>query len=729
MKIRPITAALGRTLLLLLILVLSACHLPEIHLREYLRPVRKLFKKERAYWSDQMELRGETGTELIYYKNGRPALERYFDENGLLQTITYLGRNGNPVRWDSLVYADEELIAGYYYSEPGRNLILHFQSYKQQGQLSQRSWFGSVGELLSREFFLFDRNGQRRTRMIFDGNDSLLFSETFSRDSDQLEIQNTYSIAGNLTSQTRYLPDQLAFRYDFDPSGLVTRISRLQHDGIPAWSSDLFYDQLGALERSNFYTNGRFLYTYMGDLELYQQTLRSWKHPALPTRVEHLFKIGHQDPFIVETAHAKHGLQTLEYRLPESGALFKRSIRNEMAVPVSDTLYANRGACRPVSVVAYDKGLVSYEITYDLDGQPKWRHTWFRDDHDRVIREEVIGLPNTFESAVTRIYDSFSLPALSERFSTPDSFDGSWAFYQGGGINKTLFYNNNSELTESWSLRPAGDTIQHSTFQTLEYLRIESKLGKLDTLLSQRRFTEDGMLNWELFFDRTGQLIQEVHRKNDGSIYRDVTYNPENRVIKTSTFAPVNINELGGEELRGEVASQVITRLNAAGKTVQVISRNSSGVTAWEKRYAYRGGRLVKSVQFGSDGKPAIISTYQHNEQGQIISEIALDQAGGQVHTVEYRYNEKQELIWKMFSSLRANTISSNRYYYDDMGRLQRDEIIEDKHFIEAVEYEYFPEYYLRIAVHSDPKGGLLRKEIENYFGESVFLSISGKNE
>ena len=115
---------------------LNSCFINDLHLREYLRPIRKILNKERTYWTDKIEYKGETGTEIVYYKNGRPALHRFFDENGLLTTISYLGKDGRSLRTDSLVYADEELIGGYYFSEPNHQLVLSFLSYKQQGQLS-----------------------------------------------------------------------------------------------------------------------------------------------------------------------------------------------------------------------------------------------------------------------------------------------------------------------------------------------------------------------------------------------------------------------------------------------------------------------------------------------------------------------------------------------------------------------------------------------------------------
>lgn len=713
-----------------LLVGLNSCYLPDIHLHETLRPLRKLFNQERNYWTDRMELKGVTGIELVYYKNGRPALQRYFNKAGLLETVTYLGRNGAPIRLDSLAYSKGQLIAGYYYSEPGHSLSLRFLNYKQQGQLSQRSWFGSAGELLSREFFLFDRNGHRRTRMIFDENDVLLYSETYNPKLDQLDVQNTYADNGALVSQVRYEPNQSAYRYDFDAFERVIKITDLNHADIPLWSNDLLYDEEGTLKQCNFSTNDRFLFTYLGDLEFYRQTMRNWKHPAQPGTIDRQFKMGHQDPFVVERTRDSQGYQVVEYSLPKTGALFKRSILDQQNKPVSDTLYTGRGMITPVSVVNYDlKGLVSSEVTYDLEGEPKWKHTWFRDEASRVIREELIALPDTFSAAVTRFYDPFDLPALSEQFSSPDSFDGSWVFFQGGGINKTLYYNDLSVLTESWSFRPAGDTIQHSRFQALDYFYVESKLGVLDTLLSQRRFTPDGILDWELFFDGAGQLLQEIHKKKDGSIFRNVSYNPETRVIKSSTFAPIEYDQIpAGKELKGEIASQVITRLNASGEIVQVISRNSSGEIDWEKRYAFRGGRLVKSAQLGPDGKPAVISSYTHNETGQVLTETALDSTENLVHTVEYRYNEKQEMIWKTFSSVLTGTISSNRFYYDDQGRLYRNEIIEAQRFIEAVEYTYFPEYTLRIATHYDPDGEVLRKGIENYFGENIFSSAPVEN-
>ncbi len=708
-------------LILIILLGYNSCSLSGLKLR--LRPVRKLINKERMYWTDKVEYRGDAGTELVYYKNGRPALERNFNKLGLLESVRYLGRNGAAIRYDSLVYADDELIAGYYFSEPGHQLILRFLSYKQQGQLSQRSWFGGFGELLSREFFLFDRNGQRRMRMIFDKHDVLLYSETFRKGSDQLEIQNAYTGMGLLANQIRHTENQQPYRYDFDQSGLITRISQLHADGTPAWSSDLFYDPSGALEQASFTTNDRFLFTYLGDLEFYKKSLRSWQHPMQPNIKTQSFKIGHQDPFVAERTELTDGKQLIEYRLPGSGALFKSSIISESGQALSDTLYASRSGIQPISVIAYDTlGLVSEEITYNLAGNPSWRHTWFRDNDRRVIREELSELPDSFTAAVTRFYDGLGQPAFSERFSRPDAFDGTWVFYNGGGINKTLFYNDQSELTGSWLFAATEDTLEPASYESIDFFKIESKYGPGDTLTSQRRYTNDGILSWELFFNGEGQLYQEIHRKNDGSIYKEVNYEPESKLIKANVYGPIDVYQVNpGAELRGELASRIITRLNSQGETVQIISKNSNDQTEWEKRYAYRDGRLVKSAQLGADGKPVVIASYTHNELGQILTERGVDKFDSLAHSVDYSYDENNQLIWKTFSSNWMGTSSSNRYYYDDQDRLQRTEVIEAQRFIEAIEYAYFPEYYLRVATHLNPAGEILRKEIENYFAGSVF--------
>ena len=714
----------------IIVVGLNSCFLSDLHLKEYLRPVRKFLNKERSYWTDKIEYKGETGSEIVYYKNGRPALERFFDENGLLTSISYLGRDGRALRTDSLVYAGEELIGGYYFSEPNHHLQLRFLSYKKQGQLSQRSWYGALNELLSREFFLFDRNGYRRMRMIFDGNDSLLYTESFRRGSDELELQNTYSIFGELVHQTIYEPGKPPYKYDFKSDGEVTRISQLYPGGNPIWSSDLFYNSRGVIERSNFSVDGRFLFTHLGDIELFQESLRSWKHPASPSQVQHIYKFSHTDPFVEEIGSENPDSKIIEYRLPRSGAVFKRSLLDENDLPLRDSIFSSREGFHPVSVRQFNpKGFVADEVTYDLSGKPKWRHKWFRDDQERVIREEVSALPDTFTAAVSRFYDSFGLPAFSERFASPDSFDGTWVFYHGGGINKTLFYNNQFDLSESWLIRPGGDTTRRSTFKNVDYIRVESKYGLHDTLLSQLRFTDDGLLNWELFFDREKRILKELHRKKDGSIYREVTYDHPERSITSTTYAPLDPGNVGSAgQFKGDLTSRVVSKLNGQGKNIQVISYNSSGEADWEKRNAYRAGKLLKSAQMDPQGKPVFISNYTHNDKGQVLTETALDKNGGVVHTIENQYNEEHQLIWKTFSSTLSGTASANRLYYDDLGRLQRDEIIEDKRFIEAVEYEYFPEFYLRMATHYTTEGEIIRKEVENYFGDNVFAASSSED-
>ena len=708
-----------------MVLGLDSCFISDMHLKEYLRPIRKILNKERSYWTDKIEYKGETGTEIVYYKNGRPALERLFDETGLLKTITYLGRDSQPLRLDSLVYSGEELIGGYYFSEPEHQLQLRFLSYKQQGQLSQRSWYDGMDELLSREFFLFDRNGSRRMRMIFDGNDSLLYTESYRRGTDELELQNTYTIFGHLVHQTIYEPGKSSYKYDFNPSGEVTRISELYPGGNPAWSSDLFYNSKGVMERSNFSVDGRFLFTHLGDIELFQQSLRSWKHPASPSQSENIFKFTHRSPFVEEMALENTDSKIIEYRLPRSGAIFKHSLVSEMNRPIQDSIFSSRQGSPLVSVRQFDtNGFIEEEVTFDQTGNPRWLHTWFRDDLSRTIREEVSALPDTFTAAVSRFYDTFSLPAFSESFSSPDSFDGTWVFYHGGGINKTLFYNNEFDLTESWHIHPGGDTSRHSTFEDIDYIRVESKYGLFDTLLSQHRFTMDGLLSWELFFDTEQKIDKEVHRKKDGSIYREVIYDHENRSITSTTFAPVGLGDgIQVGKHKGELTSRVVSKLNNQGKSIQIVSYNSSGKKDWEKRNAYRAGKLLKSAQLDPHGKPVFISSYTYNDKGQVLTETALDKNGDLVHTIENQYNDENQLIWKTFASTMSGTASANRLYYDDFNRLQRDEIIEDKRFIETVEYEYYPDYHLRMAIHYTPEGDIIRKEVENYFGENVFAN------
>ena len=714
----------------IIVVGLNSCFLGDLHIQERLRPVRKYLNKERSYWTDKIEYKGEVGTEIVYYKNGRPALERIFDENGLLISISYLGRDGRTLRTDSLVYAGEEIIGGYYFSEPNHKLELRFLSYKQQGQLSQRSWYGDRNELLSREFFLFDRNGHRRMRMIFDGNDSLLYNESFRRGSDELEIQNVHSVFGELVSQTIYEPGKSPHKYDFKPGGEVTRISELYPGGNPIWTSDLFYNSRGVIERSNFSVDGRFLFTHLGDVELFQQSFRSWKHPASPSQVQQVYKFNHTTPFVEEIASEGSGSKTIEYRLPRSGAIFKRSVLDENELPIVDSVFSSRDGFHPVSVRRFNEnGFIADEVAYE-SGDPKWLHKWFRDNQDRVIREEVSALPDTFAAAVSRFYDSFSLPAFSERFASPDSFDGTWVFYHGGGVNKTLFYNNQFDLKESWLLRPGGDTTRHSTFRSIDYIRVESKYGLNDTLLSQHRFTDDGLLSWELFFDRENRIEKEVHRKKDGSIYREVTYDQIERSISSTTYAPISfVDVISAEQLRGDLTSRVVSKLNVQGKNIQIVSYNSSGEVDWEKRNAYRSGKLLKSAQMDPQGKPVFISSYTHNEKGQVLTETAIDKNGDLVHTIENQYNDENQLIWKTFASTLSGTSSANRFYYDELGRLQRDEIIADKRFIEAVEYEYFPDFYLRLASHFTPEGEIIRKEVENYFVDTVFAANSGEDD
>ena len=271
-------------------------------------------------------------------------------------------------------------------------------------------------------------------------------------------------------------------------------------------------------------------------------------------------------------------------------------------------------------------------------------------------------------------------------------------------------------------MRPAGDTVRHSRYKQVDYITIESKYSRDKRLLSQRRFSNDGKMNWELYFDDAGQLLMETHRKRDGVVFKEVSYDAEKRTIKSSTYGPVDLENLPpGAELKGELSSQLVTRLNTTGETIHVISLNSSGQREWERRFAYRKGQLIRSAQLGADGVPEIISSYTYTDSGQIAREMAYNKADSLVHTIDFLYGENGELILKTFTSNVHKKTNANRLYYDESGRISRDEIIENQRFTEAVNYSYYPEFFIRVATHVDPEGNELRKEIENYFGENVF--------
>ena len=723
---RTLTLTVNHRSLLLLagFCFFTSCSIPGLHLDKYTHPVKRFFNKEKNYWVDLIEYEGDTGIEAVYYKDGRPALERFFDENDLLKTISYYNRGGELIRLDSLVYSEERtLIAGYYFSMPEHRQILKFLNYKQQGQLSQRSWFGSVGELLGREFFLFDAAGNRRMRMVFNELDTLLLSETYQPGSEIQLSKNVYRSDGVLKSQVNHLAEERVYQYDMSSEGTITRISQLQETGTPHWSSDLFYDQDGSLARSNFSTDGRILFSYTGDLEFRKNSVRTWKHPMTPTVVPRSMQIAHRDPFSLQSTTGNSGELRTDYYLPVTGALFKTRVQTAAGLPLTDTLYSSQSGLQPALVVNYDSlGLVDHELSYDFSGNAKWRYQLFRDDRNRVIREEIIELPNTFSEAVTRFYDFFNNPALSEHFSRPDSFDGSWLYYHGGGIKKILYYKPDDELAESWLVRPAGDTVRHSRFKQVDYITIESKYSADDQLLSQRRFSDDGKMNWELHFDENGQLKLETHRKMDGVLFKEVSYDAEKRTIKSSTYGPVDLEALPpGAELKGDLSSQLVTRVNKSGEIIHVISMSSSGEREWERRFAYRKGKLLRSAQLGADGVPQLISNYEYTDKGQISRESAFSKEDSLVHTIDFRYDDAGELILKTFTSNVHKRANSNRLYYDEAGRVSRDEIIENQRFIEAVNYTYFPDFFVRVATYVDPEGNELRKEIENYFGDNVF--------
>ena len=693
-------------MLLLFLLIFSSCAL-RYHQR--LIPVRRYFNRDLQYWVDPVYQRGKPGQEILYHKHGRAAEVRYFNENGNLWRITHLDRNGDIFRLDSLVYREGVLTGGYSYRMPEYVTVTRFENEYRRDQLRERRWW-VADTLFSREQFLFDHRDQRILQVIWSHDQDILQINAYAGNTGYQVLRNTYGPDSLLQTQTLFQQGEPVRRFLFDTAGRVSQVQRLGAEERLLWIHQFQYDARGALETETIsLANGERVAALRAP-EARRVSAHSWKNSMRPGLLLPVSQFN--DPVSIVTdpvQPSSNGYGTIQdHRILATGQRLLRQVRDQTGKPIADTLY--NPAQQAVVVIDYDSlGQPRRWEQFGPDLPPR-RLDLFRDEDQRIIREEVRVPPATFLSAVSRFYDVLGQPAQSDFFLDGGRYDGTWQWFHGAGFTHGFRHGVEGHLREAYALRGERDTLFHYDYRELEFFWVELGYDSQRRVIHQRRFTLDGILDWTLDLDSLGRPAEEIQRKKDGTIFRRVDYRPDEGVWVRSNHGP-----------DGELVGQEVHKLNDAGNEILLQSRDDLGRVLWERRYAYRQGRLLKAAQLDADAQPIYVADFHYGTDGTLESETARSARGDTVYTISYRYDAQGREIFRTYQSPADGFVSSQRRYYGENGRIDRDEIIVQHRLEEVVEYTYYPEYSLRIARFSNAAGEMQREEIQNEFGPNPF--------
>lgn len=696
--------------------ILGCSYIDTIRYSEETASARQFFNRDVQYWLDPVRSIDGEDHQIIYYKNSRPAAIRKFDAAGRLNRVSYLDREGQVFRFDSLVYQNDRLVAGHYYLEPGRIPVLHFYNHFKGRRLESRRWWSDADTVYSVERFLFDRKGYKIMYVVLDSQEDILLVETYHPENNQRHLRNVYQRDSLLVEQTVFISDRPARIFHFDRSGRIVEIERMGSENRAIIRSRLNYDALGQLSSEQLISSRGEEIALLPSAVLHSIAPSIWKHPSQPAAMPSVLVYDYPDPVVSDPYFndADSGYTLQDHRLRSSAQLVLRHVYGPDGSRHSDSLYRSGPVSRAGTVIHYDSlGYVRQWSVLDQQGQSLERLHYFRDDQQRIIREELHQAPDRYAGAVTRFYDGMGNPYLSEMIGENGEYLSSHRFFEGGGIKIDYRVDRQGVRQEKLVTRLGGDTLQHLLYDQVAYFWIESAIDPLGTVLYQRRYTENGLFNWQVHFDSLGRPTKEEHRKMNGTLFKGIRYDSAKRTWTSLLISP-----------DGEITGEEMHKLDSLGKEIQVIASDVNGDKSWERRYAYRGGRLLKSAQMDADSKPMQISDYRYNEQGQLIEEEARSMDDSTLYTITYRYDVKGNPILETYRSNIDNIVSSRRFYFDELGRESREEIIEGHQLREVIQYSYYPDFRLRIAEYYDLEGELLRQEVQNDYGENVFAEF-----
>lgn len=181
---------------------------------------------------------------------------------------------------------------------------------------------------------------------------------------------------------------------------------------------------------------------------------------------------------------------------------------------------------------------------------------------------------------------------------------------------------------------------------------------------------------------RFGYKEDEIKVQKQKTDYLE--YDDKNRVILEEVYARTgecisrkeyqyNANNLISNMVHRDENQELIEKIDYVYNEVSQISVQTMAYgddeTLYTSRFTYQNGQLVKRELYENEDFVCVEKEFFY-EKNLLVKELDYDEDGGLLYVQDYHYNDKKQIIEKVYTEIQAHDKRTYKYQYDEVGNL-----------------------------------------------------------
>jgi len=643
-----------------------------------------------------------TPTELVTYTHGIPIRQVWNDDRGRPERVIYFDLSGHKTRIDHYMQPNLELTRQQIFSLPDSQIIWTVQTVTENQQVQTRDWTDAREQSLGKESCTYNASGMLTEKLLLGGSGKILRRQmTDPNDSEETQTIGYDDQERWQTFTSGKKGSRFYWYYNLTATGKIRKTELRTHDDLVIWRA----------VATHLKPNRELLKIYSGTGQFILQTEREnaggifLTQDSIPTITGGIWQdrsIFNMDRQALTDSTTLQTWQTVATNM----IVRKQQIHNRTELPIEDIFYNANAPQQLLAWYQYDyMGNLAQITNYSTDGSIGWVQLLERTPAGQMVKSTLNNGQGDRHETTWYHYTPEGILNLMEHQGPFGNATGSEQIFSDGPFQLIRERNGKSEIVKDLTMRLTGDTLRWATYKNLGVIWLGMYYDAKGQLTAQKRLTPDEFFGQTIYFDPDGRRIKEEFLRKDGSVFQRKRYfSRQSKIRVRESFSP-----------EGALTGVDSVYLNAAGQISRLISRDEFGkITIAEKTY-YENGKASNSQRLDGRGTILTQTSFQYDSLGNAQTTEVSDSTGQIISRTHFAYDNTGQNISEQIQNAAGVIVEEHRFQYDTQGRLFREQVLQDGQLVETIEYEYLPDYKLRVANHFAPGGELGRSEIEDF--------------
>lgn len=642
-----------------------------------------------------------TPTEKVTYTHGVPVRQVWTDDRGRTERIVYFDLNGHKTRVDLFTQPNLELVRQQVFSLPDSQLIWTVQTVTEDSEVQSREWTDGREQSLGKETYTYNAAGKLVEKQLSDPAGKILLREMADPNNPEESQTIGYDDQGRWRTFSIKNGGPFWWYYDLTKAGKIRNTELRTRDDLVIWRT------VGTHPKPTL----EFLKIYSGTGQFILQTERQKAGSIFLTQDsipkmsgsiwqdQSVFKIDRQTLTDSTTLQIWHIVET-------NMIVRKQQTHNRTRLPIEDIFYYATAPQHPMAWYRYDfVGNLRQITNYGTDGSIVWVQFFERAPSGELIKSTLNNGQGDRHETIWYHYSPAGILNCTERQGPFGKLVVSTQFFSDGPFKLIRERNGKNEIVKDLTLQLSGDTLRWAKYKNLGVIWLGMYYDATGQLTAQKRLTPDEFFGQTIYFAPDGRRTREEYLRKDGSVFQRKRYFDRLSNIRVrESFSP-----------EGELNSVDSVYLTPAGQISQTVSRDEFGKITMSEKYHYQNGKILTSQRLDRDGTILTQSLFRYDSLGILQSTEVSDSTSQIISRTLFTYDNTGQNIVERIQNAAGEIVEEHRFQYNNQGQLFREQVLQEGQVVETIEYQYLPDYKLRVANHYSPDGELGRSEIEDF--------------